>query len=121
MTVQDHIATYAEGWTNGDVDKICAAAAPGMVLQDPNAGQIGKAGLADYAKGLMATVAELRNGEAHDVLMSMSDVVIDDNANPVTVWAWFEVPGTPVAGAAIMKFTDDGMIEERIAYQAKTG
>lgn len=120
MTVQDHIAAYADGWTRGDVDKICAAAAPEMVLDDPNAGQIGKAGLGDYARGLISTVADLRNGERHDVLMSMSDVVIDDGKSPVTVWAWFEVPGTPVAGAAIMKFTDNGLIEERIAYQAKT-
>ena len=63
MTVQDHIAAYADGWTRGDVDKICAAAAPDMVLDDPNAGKIGKAGLGDYAKGLISTVAELRGGE----------------------------------------------------------
>ena len=53
--------------------------------------------------------------------MSMSDVVIDESATPITVWAWFEVPGTPVSGAAIMKFDDDGLVEERIAYYAKTG
>jgi len=120
MTVQDHIATYAEGWTRGDVEKICAAAAPQMVLDDPNAGRIDRAGLRAYAEGLLTAVADLRNGETHDVLMSMSDVAIDDSKTPVTVWAWFNVPGTPIAGAAIMKFTDEGIVEERIAYQAKS-
>jgi hypothetical protein len=121
MTVQDHIAAYADGWTRGDVDKICGAAADDMLLDDPNAGRIGKPGLADYARGLIAAVDEMRGGAKRDVLMSMSDVVIDDSQSPVTAWAWFEVPGTPIAGAAIMKFTDAGMVEERIAYKAKLG
>ena len=59
--------------------------------------------------------------EKHEVFMAMSDVVIDDSQTPVTAWAWFEVPGTPIAGAAIMKFSDAGMVEERIAYKAKLG
>jgi len=116
MSVQDHIATYAAGWTTGDVDKIVSAAAPGLVLDDPNAGRIGRDGLADYARGLKEVVAQLRGNEQHDKLMDMTDVVVRDTEMPVTVWAWFTVPGTPLSGSAIMKFDDDGVIEERLAY-----
>ena len=116
MSVQDHIANYAAGWTTGDVDKIVSAAAPQLVLDDPNVGKVDRGGLADYATGLKAAVAQLRNGEEHDTLMEMTDVVVRDTEMPVTVWAWFSVPGTPLSGSAIMKFDDSGVFEERIAY-----
>lgn len=116
MSVQDHIANYAAGWTTGDIEKIVGAAAPGLVLDDPNAGRIDREGLADYAAGLKAAVADLRDGAEFDKLMDMTDVVIRDTEMPVTVWAWFTVPGTPISGSAIMKFDDDGITEERIAY-----
>jgi hypothetical protein len=48
--------------------------------------------------------------------MDMTDVVVRDTEMPVTVWAWFTVPGTPLAGSAIMKFGDEGIVEERLAY-----
>ncbi len=116
MTVQDHIANYAAGWTTGDIDKIVGAAAPNFVLDDPNAGKIGRDGLADYATGLKEAVAQLRNGAEYDKLMDMTDVVVRDTELPVTVWAWFTVPGTPLAGSAIMKFGNDGVVEERLTY-----
>jgi hypothetical protein len=117
MTVQDHVANYAAGWTTGDVAKIVAAAAPDLVLDDPNAGKIGREGLAAYVAGLTEAVAHLRNGDRHDTLIEMTDVVVRDSEMPVIVWAWFRVPGTQLAGAAVMKFDDRGIFEERIAYQ----
>ncbi len=117
MTVQDHIANYAAGWSQGDAAKIIGASAPDLVLDDPNAGRITLDGLADYVAGLTAAVAQLRGGAEYDKLMEMTDVVIRDSEMPVTVWAWFQVPGTPLAGAAVMKFDDRGALEERIAYQ----
>lgn len=117
MNVQDHIANYAAGWITGDASKIVGAAAPDLVLDDPNAGKITRDGLADYVAGLTEAVTQLRGGARHDKLMEMTDVVIRDSEMPVTVWAWFRVPGTPLAGAAVMKFDDRGIFEERIAYQ----
>ncbi len=119
MSVEDKIALYAEGWTVGDVDKIMAGASPEAALHDPNVGRIAYDGLRAYAEGLIATVAQMRGGAAADKLMEMTDVVIKDGETPVTVWAWFTVPGAPLAGAAVMKFDDRGLIEERIAYAAK--
>lgn len=116
MTIQDTIAAYAEGWALGDSDKIMSAVSPEMVLDDPNVGKIDRQALPDYIAGLKSAVAELRAGDTHDTLMEMSDVVIKDDETPVSIWAWFTVPGTALAGSALIKVADQGVIEERIAY-----
>ena len=42
MSIQDHIAAFAEGWTRGDLERILASLAPQFRLDDPNAGEIAK-------------------------------------------------------------------------------
>lgn len=116
MSIQDHIAAYAEGWTLGDSDKIMSVVSPDMVLDDPNVGKIDRDALPDYIAGLKNAVAELRAGDDHDTLMDMSEVVIKDDETPVSIWAWFTVPGTALAGSALIKVAEEGVIEERIAY-----
>jgi len=116
MSIQDTIAAYAEGWTLGDSEKIMSAVSPDMVLDDPNVGKINRDALPDYIAGLKSAVAELRAGDDHDTLMDMSDVVIKDDETPVSIWAWFTVPGTALAGSALIKVADEGVVEERIAY-----
>ena len=116
MSIHDTIATYAEGWTLGDSEKIMSAVSPDMVLDDPNVGKINHDALPDYIAGLKNAVAELRAGDAHDKLMDMSEIVIKDDETPVLIWAWFTVPGTALAGSALIKVTDEGVIEERMAY-----
>lgn len=116
MSIQDTIATYAEGWTLGDSEKIMSAVSPDMVFDDPNVGKIDRDALPDYIAGLKSAVAELRAGAAHDKLMDMSEIVIKDDETPVSIWAWFTVPGTALAGSALIKVSDEGVIEERIAY-----
>ena len=116
MSIQDTIAAYAEGWTLGDSEKIMSAVSPDMLLDDPNVGRIDREALPDYIAGLKNAVAELRAGETHDTLMDMSEVVIKDDETPVSIWAWFTVPGTALAGSALIKVADEGVIEERIAY-----
>jgi hypothetical protein len=118
MNIQAKIAAYAEGWTLGDREKIMSAVAPEIVLDDPNVGKIDRDALPDYIAGLKSAVAELRSGESHDTLMDMSDVVIQDNGTSAVIWAWFTVPGTSLAGAALIKVSDKGVTEERIAYYA---
>lgn len=116
MSIQDHIASYAEGWTLGDSEKIMSAVSPAMVLDDPNVGKVTRDALPDYIAGLKNAVAELRAGNAHDKLMEMSEIVIKDDETPVSIWAWFTIPGTALAGSALIKVADDGVIEERLAY-----
>ena len=116
MTIQDHIAAYAEGWTLGDSAKIMSAVSPRIVLDDPNVGKVTHDALPDYIAGLKGAVSELRNGASQEKLMDMTEIVIKDDEMPVSIWAWFTVPGTALAGSALIKVADDGVIEERIAY-----
>lgn len=116
MAIQDFIAAYAEGWTLGDSAKIMSAVAPSMVLDDPNVGKITRDALPDYIAGLKGAVAELRAGAAEEKLMDMTEVVIKDDESPVSIWAWFTVPGTAIAGSALIKVAEEGVLEERIAY-----
>ena len=116
MTVQDHIATYAEGWTLGDSEKIMSVVSDNMVLDDPNVGKITREALPDYIAGLKNAVDELRAGAVENKLMEMSEVAIKDDAMPVSVWAWSTIPGTFLAGSALIKIANEGVVEERIAY-----
>jgi hypothetical protein len=116
MSIHDYIASYAEGWSLGDTEKIMNAAAPDLILDDPNIGKINRDALPDYIAGLKNAVAQLRAGDRHEMLMEMSEVVIKDDDEPVSIWAWFTVPGTALAGSALIKVTDRGVVEERIAY-----
>ena len=72
--------------------------------------------LPDYIAGLKSAVSELRAGDVHGTLMEMSEVVIKDDETPASIWVWFTIPGTALAGSALIKVADDGVIEERIAY-----
>jgi hypothetical protein len=116
MTVHDHIATYAEGWTLGDSEKIMSVVCDNMVLDDPNVGKITREALPDYIAGLKNAVDELRAGAVENKLMEMSELAIKDDAMPVSVWAWFTIPGTFLAGSALIKVANEGVVEERIAY-----
>ena len=116
MTIQDYIATYAEGWTLGDSEKIMSVVSDDMVLDDPNVGKITREALPSYIAGLKNAVEELRAGAAEDKLMEMSEVVIKDDETPVLIWAWFTIPGTFLAGSALIKVANEGVVEERIAY-----
>jgi hypothetical protein len=116
MTIQDYIATYAEGWTLGDSEKIMSVVSDDMVLDDPNVGKITREALPNYIAGMKNAVEELRSGAAEDKFMEMSEVVIKDDETPVLLWAWFTIPGTFLAGSALIKIANEGVVEERIAY-----
>ena len=59
MSAADHLGTYAEGWTNGDADKIIGSASDWYVLDDPNEGHI-MPRVAKDAKALEAKISQLR-------------------------------------------------------------
>ena len=85
-------------------------------LDDPNAGEFKKGDIATYLDGLKQTVAGLRDDATTHPLMEMSDVVIKEDGDASSVWAWWVVPGTPIAGSALIKVTDEGVTSERLSY-----
>lgn len=120
MSIQKHIENFAKGWTSGDLDSILESLAPDFRLDDPNAGEFTKESIPDYLSGLKESVASIRaeSGDAQP-LMEMSEVVTQEEADPVIVWAWWRVPGTPISGTALLKVNDTGVVSERLAYYTK--
>ncbi len=121
MSVQDHIAAFAEGWTTGNLDQIMASLAPQFTLHDPNAGQIRKQDIPAYLDGFKSSVKQIRGGAAEGPLMEMSEVVIKDTELPVSVWTWWLVPGTTLAGSALVKVGEEGILSERLTYCTALG
>jgi hypothetical protein len=119
MSKSDHLAAYAEGWTNGDTAKIISALAENYVLDDPNHGQVSKGGMAEFLDGMKAVVSELRGGREESTFLNLTEVVADDSGDVLTAWCWWEVPGTPIAGAGLIKVRDDGVQSERLTYYTK--
>jgi hypothetical protein len=116
MTIPEYIATYAEGWALGDSEKIMSVVSEDMVLDDPYVGKITRKALPKYIAGFKNAAEELRASAAEDKLMLMSEVVIKDDERPASIWAWFTIPGTFLAGSALIKVANHGIVEERIAY-----
>jgi len=59
MSAADYLGTYAEGWRNGDADKILSAVSEGFVFDGPNAGQTTKNEFAAYLATLKETARSL--------------------------------------------------------------
>ncbi len=74
MSANDHLGAYADGWTNGDADKIIGSLADGYVLDDPNEGKITKAEFANFLAGMKEAVAF---GSTLEPLCGLFQILID--------------------------------------------
>ncbi|MCZ6721682.1 MAG: hypothetical protein O7A65_09095 [Proteobacteria bacterium] len=120
MSKTDHLGTYAEAWTKGEVALHMKAAAEGFHFDDPNAGDIAKAEFPGYFAELKATVDELRGGQAFDRFMDITEVVVnEEDDGTLTAWCWWAIPGTPIEGSGLIKVSDDGVLSEKITYYTK--
>jgi hypothetical protein len=120
MTAADHLGVYAEGWTNGDADKILSSVTNDYVFDDPNTGQIPKAEFAAYLAEFHKTVDSLRAGAADDgPFMELSEVVTSEADGVLTAWCWWAIPGTPIQGSGLIKVADEGVQSERITFYTK--
>jgi hypothetical protein len=117
MGVADHLAAYAEGWTNGDADKILGCTTDDFVFDDPNSAPVPKAGFAAYLAGLKETVASIRDDSADDgPFMELSEVVTSEANGVLTAWCWWSIPNTPIQGAGLIKVGHNGVQSERITF-----
>jgi len=118
MSRQEHLGAYATGWQTGNIDTIVSSVTDGYTFDDPNAGVIPKAGMADYFAGLKAAVTEARGGRDDQPFMELTEIVTQDEGDTLTAWCWWSIPGTPFAGAGLIKAGDDGIRSEVITYHA---
>ncbi len=103
MSAADHLGVYAEGWTNGDADKIIGSVSDGFVLDDPNEGKIGKAGIADHLAGMKEAVASMRGENYSGPMMELTEVTTheDDGVQSEKLAYYTKLPERPhVATAA---------------------
>jgi hypothetical protein len=115
MSAADHLGAYAEGWTNGDADKIIGSVSDGYVLDDPNGGMVGKADFANYLAGMKEAVASMRGDDYSGPFMELTEVTTREDGGVLTAWCWWSIPGTALQGAGLIKVGDDGVQSEKLA------
>lgn len=117
-----HLATYAEGWTKGDVETILRAATADYVYDDPVAGKVTRDGFHAFFADLRRTVEAERGSAAHETFMDLTEVVTSEETNgELTAWCWWAIPGTRLEGAGLIKVGPNGVRSERIAHYAPKG
>ena len=119
MSAADYLGAYAEGWTNGDADKIIGSVSDGFVLDDPNAGKIGKADFANYLVGMKEAVASMRGENYSGPFMELTEVTTREEGGVLTAWCWWSIPDTALRGAGLIKVGDSGVQSERLTYYTK--
>ena len=119
MSADDHLGTYAEGWTKGDATTILRAVSDHYTLDDPNAGKITKGAFGEYLSKLKQTVRSVRGGGLPEPFMELSEVTTRDDQGILTAWCWWSVPGTGIQGSGLIKVGTEGVLSEVIAYYTK--
>ena len=118
MSREQHLGAYATGWQTGDIDTIMSSLADGYTFDDPNAGVIPKDGMPDYFAGFHDTIAGMGGARPGQPFMELTEIVTQDEGDVTTAWCWWAIPGTPLAGAGLIKVGDDGVRSEVITFHA---
>ena len=121
MNAEEHLGTYAEGWSKGDADTILRATAEDYTFDDPNSGIVSRNAFASYLGGLKEAVASLCNGQVPDPFMELSEVLTQESEGVLTAWCWFAIPGTDIKGSGLIKIDTNGVRSEVITYYTKLG
>jgi len=116
MPARDHLECYLEGWRLGDGAHSWHALRPDFYYDDPNTGRITGKGFVQFVEDFKATAAALNGGVLPTPFLTYSNIVIDEQSSPGTAWSWWQVTGTELQGAALIRFDDAGILSERIAY-----
>ncbi len=119
MSAVDHLGAYAEGWTNGDADKIIGSLSDDYVLDDPNEGKVGKADFANFLAGMKEAVASMRGEDYSGPFMELTEVTTREDGGVLTAWCWWSIPGTTLQGAGLIKVGDNGVQSEKLAFYTK--
>jgi hypothetical protein len=119
MSAADRLEAYAEGWTNGDADKLVGSLSDWYVLVDPNEGHITKPDFANYLAGMKEAVASMRGEDYSGPFIELTEVTTREDDGILTAWCWWSIPGTTLQGAGLIKVGDDGVQSEKLTYHTK--
>ena len=116
MSVLDHLGRYAEGWTKGDADIVLQAITNDYILDDPNEGKISKDKFSNYLNGMKETVKSLCNGSLPEPFMEITEVLTSEENGITTASCVWEIPGTNIKGAGLIKVNSSGVFSEVLTY-----
>ena len=103
-------ALYIEGWYEMDAQKLLSATAEDFLFDDPKEPEpVTRAALPGYMARWLRRV-----GGANE--WHLQNYVREDKDGTLTDWHWWELVGTGIAGAAVVKTSNAGVFLERVAY-----
>jgi hypothetical protein len=118
MEAREWLDSYLEGWRTGDAARCLQSTTEAFFYDDPATGRIKRENFIEFVEDFKAAGAELSGGPVPSPFLQYSDVTILEGS-PSTAWCWWQVTGTDLQGAALIRFDDGGVLSERIAYFTK--
>lgn len=116
MTLSQIIDTYLEGWKIGDGELSLGVTADSFHYDDPNTGRIQRQDFVTFVEDFKKAAVEMGAEENASPFLQYSDIVIEDDTLPATVWCWWQAVGTELQGAARILVGEQGVLHEKIAY-----
>jgi len=116
VSVRQHIETYLKGWELGDGALSLSATAQSFCYDDPNTGRIERDQFVQFVEDFKRAAVEMGGEKNATPFLQYSDVVINDDELPATVWCWWQAVGTELQGCALVKVGSEGVLHEKIAY-----
>ncbi|MEE9247069.1 MAG: hypothetical protein V3U79_00015 [Dehalococcoidia bacterium] len=110
QTKEQFLSLYAEGWTNGDVDKILGVLAPGFQFGDPQKGSISRENFREYFEGFKKEV-----GQSGETFMDLSGIVAYESGEAlVACCTWKTGVDKNIVGNGLIIVGDDGVQREDV-------
>ena len=119
MSVRQHIETYLKGWELGDGALSLGVTAQSFCYDDPNTGRIERDEFVQFVEDFKHAAVDMGGEKNASPFLQYSDVVINDDELPATVWCWWQAVGTELQGCALVKVGAEGVLHEKIAYFAR--
>ena len=109
-TKEQFLGLYAEGWTEGNVDKILEASAPGYQFGDPQKGLIPRGNFREYFEGFKKEV-----GQSGETFMDLSGIAsYHVGGLLLACCTWKTGVNKNVVGNGLIVVGDDGVQREDV-------
>ena len=119
MTIPQIIETYLKGWELGDGELSLAVTADSFHYDDPDTGRIERSAFVQFVNDFKQAAVEMGGEPNAKPFLNYSDIVVDYDRSPVTVWCWWHAASTSLQGCALIKVGEEGVLHEKIAYFSK--